>query len=243
MPEEGKQEAGEGQEAASQAAGTAPEKKDESAEGGKGSPQKKPSRSLQDEIVRQRAKKREANQRADEYKTAAEALQKRVEELERAVAERVVDREPESVPSADAIAAKVLAEIRKEQSVEKATQRMADAEQYIKGRSHCKEDPEFLASLRDRVVHECAADKTRDPLKAAKLAYVELCEEKGVAPDIGRQSTPERQSSGVRSSAAGSASSQRWTPEAIAEEVRKYRIAGDEAGLIRFVKQVEGNRA
>ena len=67
------------------------------------------------------------------------------------------------------------------------------AEEYLLSRKHL-EDPQFGEEIRNRLHTDpsLAVMSEFDPIRAAKSAYIETCEARGIAPDLAPQSLPGR---------------------------------------------------
>lgn len=187
-------------------------------------------RALKDELATERAKAAElerklAEAEARSAKPVVPASEKTPDPLEDPEGYRAAIR-------ADAIKAveEHQAETKRQDRLRKGS---ADGEKWLLTRSHLKEDPKFAEAVAAKIAEdaEIHAIASEFPDRAAKLAYVAVCEDFGVTPDFdGGKSAVTAEviakgSTGVRPTASGSVASkgQQWT----GKQAREYLNGAD----------------
>jgi hypothetical protein len=82
-----------------------------------------------------------------------------------------------------------LGAIEEREAVARFGQSAEKAEDWLLTRKHLKEDPALIAEvaavLEAKYVHLASFKGGRDPQAAAELAYLRVCEQKGIQPDMG----------------------------------------------------------
>ncbi len=104
-------------------------------------------------------------------------------------------------------------------------QEVETASAWLLTRSHLREDPKLKAEVAQRIQAEYGELADRHPSRAARLAYLDVCEAKGITPDLEsyRQESAAaesagRASAGARPSASSAGEKKAWTRR----EAEKY---------------------
>lgn len=130
----------------------------------------------------------------------------------------------------------ILQQLREEQEAERTRERLKkdalSAGDWLRSRSHLKEDPEFAKKVADRIQTRYSAAAETDPTAAARSAYLDVCEELGVGPDLGRTEKDDvsggRASQGLRPSGGGGGGLKTWTRQQALDYLKGYK-PGDPA--------------
>lgn len=101
------------------------------------------------------------------------------------------------------IAAQVKAELGQEQAVSRIQNAELEADKWLRSRSHLQQDSNLVPMIRRKLEEQALLAPIVNPISAAKAAYLDVCEELGVEPDLARQSPTGSSGSGVRPSSAG----------------------------------------
>lgn len=182
------------------------------------------------EFIKQRQKVKETKLNAEELAKKYEEAQARIKELESSKAEPKADEDavtsflenPEKfLESRDnRVVERVLEAIGQSKREEQFAKAAAEAESYLLTRSHVK-DPEFARDVQAAFERYQHIAQTGDLKAVARNAYLDVCEARGVNPDLGYNNKPDtsaKGSIGVSPSATNSDGPKRWAPG----EVQKY---------------------
>jgi hypothetical protein len=124
------------------------------------------------------------------------------------------------------------------------------AADFLLTRSHLKEDKalqeEVLKTIQEKYGHIGAIDGARDPMGAARLAYIDVCAQKGIVPDLpgfkggGFNASGGASSIGARPSASGTAKRVWSKAEAEKYLMEAVRNPSDYAARSAEIKEARG---
>lgn len=190
----------------------------------------KPDAKMKFEFIKKRQELKETKLNATELAKKYEEAQARIKELESVKAEPKTQEDavssflenPEKFLEQrdNKVVERVLEAIGHSKREEAFAKAAADAESYLLTRSHLK-DPEFAKDVQATIEKYQHIAQTGDLKAVARNAYLDVCEARGVNPDLGYNNKPDtsaKGSIGVSPSATNSDGPKRWAPG----EVQKY---------------------
>lgn len=107
------------------------------------------------------------------------------------------------------------------------------ASNWLKERDHVRSDPAFAKDVAEAIERDHSDIADVNPMKAARLAYADVCEARGISPDISNSDRSAFASQGVKGG-RGISSDGKWTPE----KIRDY-IGGAKPGTPEHDKRIE----
>jgi len=197
------------------------------------------------EFFKLRKEKKEAKVSAEDLGKQLAEAQKRIQELEASKAEPKADEDavtsfldnPDKFLEQrdNKVVERVLEAIGQSKREELYAKAAADAEQYLLTRSHVK-DPEFAKDVQAAFEKYQHIAQTGDMKSVARAAYLDVCEARGIAPDLGYNNKPDNSAkggAGVSPSAPSHDGPKVWAPGEVAKyldsaptvEAMKLRLA------------------
>lgn len=200
------------------------------------------SQSLKGAFAQKRIAEREQRKASEENAR----LQARIEALEKASSSRASNgpersdaKRPSLLDDPDAWAADVeasaekraFARLQQEQAQARNKTAAVEAEKFILSRSHFTEDPRLVADVVGKIQAIMAEYPDTNPKAAAKAAYLDLCEEKGIAPDLSSKTIPaSHANTGFKPSRAGGGGEPKtYTPDEVKATLAKLPRGSAEA--------------
>lgn len=110
----------------------------------------------------------------------------------------------------------------------------AMASNWLFERSHLQDDPEFAKAVEQAITKDHSDIADVNPMKAAKLAYNDVCEARGVSPDYSKRDVGSYASQGLKGGNGGSNGGGKWTPE----KAQAY-LDGAKPGTAEYAKRLE----
>lgn len=157
------------------------------------------------EFIKQRQKVKETKLNAEELAKRYEEAQARIKELETSKAEPKADEDavtsflenPEKFLEKrdNNVVERVLEAIGQSKREEQFAKAAAEAESYLLTRSHVK-DPEFAKDVQAAFEKYQHIAQTGDMKSVARNAYLDVCEARGVVPDLGYTNKPDTSAKG-----------------------------------------------
>lgn len=190
----------------------------------------KPDAKMKFEFIKKRQELKETKLNATELAKKYEEAQARIKELEASKAEpktqedavtSFLENPDKFLEQRDnKVVERVLEAIGQSKREEMFAKAAADAESYLLTRSHVK-DPEFAKDVQAAFEKYQHIAQTGDMRTVARNAYLDVCEARGVVPDLGFNNKPDtsaKGSAGVSPSAPAFDGPKRWSPG----EVKAY---------------------
>lgn len=198
-----------------------------------------PSAGVRREFFNLREKVRTEKEEKESIRQELESLKAKLAEAEKSAPKKNVDFYEDPDGFRAALVKQAREEARAELEGVFAQRRVeasaVQAENWLLSRNHLQEDSKAGDEVARIIESDYAHVAKTDPRAAAKSAYLDWCESKGVSPDLSREARPERPVSVRPSNAIGNSSDKVYTPD----EVRKtmFSLKGKEREA--YAREVE----